>query len=191
MHGLVALMEIQASRAKASGLVYRGRADSVARSESGAMGSTTHSPWTGWARSAARLEPECAGRNAIQAAIAACHARAATAGGYGLGADRDALCRAGGDCAFAGIVELNRAVAVGMASRCSSRSGTGGSTARRTGASREYVICCPASGAICSRSWDAWRARRAREFEVAASITRNARGQVFLYWSGRGSCGEG
>ncbi len=37
----------------------------------------------------------------IQAAIAALHARAGKAGGYGLGADRPALRRAGGDPAVA------------------------------------------------------------------------------------------
>ena len=113
VHGLVALMEIQASRSRArvgpSGepillldqnrarwdqlLIRRGLA-ALERAEKlgGALG-----PY------------------ALQAAIAACHARARTAGGDGLGAHRGALRRRSPQLAPSPVVELNRAVAVAMA----------------------------------------------------------------------------
>ena len=78
VHGLVALMEIQASRSRARvGPV--GRAHPAARSEPRALGSAPHPSWSRGARSAPRSSAARSARTRLQAAIAACHARARTA----------------------------------------------------------------------------------------------------------------
>jgi len=113
VHGLVALMEIQASRA---------RARIGPNGEAVLLPDQDRSQWDallvrrgleGLARADATVR-ERPGAYFLQAAIAACHARAATH------ADTDwariaALYSALGQVAPSPIVELNRAVAVGMA----------------------------------------------------------------------------
>jgi predicted RNA polymerase sigma factor len=111
VHGLVALMEIQASRAKAR--TGPRAAHPAAGPEPRALGPPADTP-----RLAALARAEALGGAlgpyALQAAIAACHARAPT------GADTDwtriaALYDALAQLAPSPVVELNRAVAVAMA----------------------------------------------------------------------------
>ena len=71
-----------------------GRADPAARSEPRALGSAPHPSRSRGARRGPRRSAARSGPYALQAAIAACHARARTAGGDGLGAHRGALRRA-------------------------------------------------------------------------------------------------
>ena len=78
VHGLVALMEIQASRFGARNRPV-GRAGAAARSEPRALGSSAHSPRSCRARArggVASTSKRMPGPYALQAAIAACHARA-------------------------------------------------------------------------------------------------------------------
>jgi len=113
VHGLVALMEIQASRARAR-VGVNGEAILLPeqdRSQWDAL--LVRRGLEGLARADATAR-ERPGRYFLQAAIAACHARATTH------ADTDwariaALYDALGQIAPSPIVELNRAVAVGMA----------------------------------------------------------------------------
>jgi len=76
VHGLVALMEIQASRLKGARRAA-GRADPAARSEPRALGPIADPSRSGRAR--ARASAGIARFYALQAAIAACHARARVA----------------------------------------------------------------------------------------------------------------
>ena len=92
VHGLVALMEIQASRLRRAGGPRR-RAGAAARPGPLALGPAADRPRAGGAR-AGGAAVGALGPYALQAAIAACHARARTADGDGLGADRRALRRA-------------------------------------------------------------------------------------------------
>jgi RNA polymerase sigma factor (sigma-70 family) len=155
VHGLVALMELQASRAAArvdaSGrpvllleqdrrrwdqlLIRRGLAAlERARSPDGALG-----------------------RYALQAAIAACHARARSADDTdwkGIAALYDALAQV----APSPVVELNRAVAVGMA--YGAAAGLEIVDALREEKSLRNYQCCPACAATCSRSSVAGRRRK-------------------------------
>ena len=113
------------------------------------------------------------GPYALQAAIAACHARAALGRGHRLGADRRALRGAG----RAGAVPGGRAQP--------RRRGLAGVRAgRRAGARRRArprcprcaaTTCCRACAATCSSS-SAGSPRRAREFERAAGADPQRRG---------------
>ncbi|MES2957234.1 MAG: RNA polymerase sigma factor [Pseudomonadota bacterium] len=178
VHGLVALMEIQASRlhtrTDAEGrpvllleqdrarwdrlLIRRGlaaldRAALLADQQGGARG-----PY------------------ALQAAIAACHARATTAGATDW-AQIVALYDALAQLAPSPVVELNRAVAVGMA--------------YGPAAALELVDALRSEPALARYHWlpsvrgdllaKLGRRSEARhEFETAAGLTRNAREQVLL-----------
>ena len=94
VHGLVALMEIQASRAARARRARRA-SRSCCSTRTAAAG-TSCSSAAGWRRSSApRALGGAQGPYALQAAIAACHARARTRGGDGLAAHRGALRRAG------------------------------------------------------------------------------------------------
>ncbi|MGA8437188.1 MAG: RNA polymerase sigma factor [Candidatus Sulfotelmatobacter sp.] len=183
-HGLVALMEIQASRLRArvsaSGepillldqdraqwdqlLIHRGLAALERVQELGGLGA----PY------------------AIQAAIAACHARAAAAD------DTDwarivALYGELAQVAPSPVVELNRAVAVGMASgpaaglelvdRLSEQPALG-----------TYHLLPSIRGDLLKKLGRIEEARA--EFERAASITRNARERNVLLARAR-ACGDG
>jgi len=174
VHGLVALMEIQASRAKArvgpSGepillldqdrarwdqlLIHRGLAGIDRVERLGGM----------------------RGPYAIQAAIAACHARAATPEDTDWGRIVT-LYSDLAEVAPSPIVELNRAVAVGMAY---------GATAglelvdalRGDPALREYHLLPSVRGDLLKKLGRLSEARQ--EFELAAAITRNARERNLL-----------
>ena len=101
VHGLVALMEIQASRVRRADRPGGG-ADPAPRSEPRALGPAPHPSRPRRARSGPRSWAARGGPYALQAAIAACHARARNAGGDGLAADRRALRGAGRGGAVAG-----------------------------------------------------------------------------------------
>jgi RNA polymerase sigma factor (sigma-70 family) len=174
VHGLVALMEIQASRARArvgpSGepvllldqdrtrwdplLVRRGLA-ALERAEA-----------LGGAR----------GPYALQAAIAACHARARTPGETDwlhIVALYDVLARV----SPSPVVELNRAVAVSMAS--GPAAGLALVDALTSEPSLEAYHLLPAvRGDLLAKLGRPSEARR--EFERAASLTRNARERTLL-----------
>ncbi|HYM74570.1 MAG TPA: RNA polymerase sigma factor [Candidatus Dormibacteraeota bacterium] len=184
VHGLVALMEIQASRAKArvsaSGepvllldqdrvqwdqlLIGRGLA-ALDRAE-GLRG--TRGPY------------------AIQAAIAACHARAVTAGDT----DWARIVTLYGDLARiepSPVVELNRAVAVGMAS--GPAAGLEMVDALKDDpALKNYHLLPSVRGDLLKKLGRKEEARA--EFERAASITRNVRERNLLLERAK-SCGEG
>jgi RNA polymerase sigma-70 factor, ECF subfamily len=174
VHGLVALMEIQASRAKArvgpSGeaivlfeqnralwdrlLIRRGLA-ALRRAESlgGAPGSYV-----------------------LQAAIAACHARASTP------ADTDwpgiaALYRRLAEIAPSPVVELNRAVAVSMADGPAAGLALADALVSEPSL-RSYHLLPAVRGDLLDRLGRADEARA--EFERAAALTRNARERELL-----------
>jgi RNA polymerase sigma factor (sigma-70 family) len=183
VHGLVALMEIQASRAKArvgpAGepillldqnrarwdqlLIHRGLAglDRVARL-SGTRGAY-----------------------AIQAAIAACHARA------GVPEDTDWARIVGlysdlAEVAPSPIVELNRAVAVGMAYGAAAGLELVDGL-RSDPVLREYHLLPSVRGDLLKKLGRLGEARE--EFELAASNTRNARERNLLLQRAR-ACAE-
>jgi predicted RNA polymerase sigma factor len=174
VHGLVALMEIQASRTRArvgpagepvllleqdrtrwDHILIRRGLDALAHTESlgGALG-----PY------------------ALQAAIAACHARALTAG------DTDwvkicALYDALAQLAPSPIVELNRAVAVSMA--FGPEAGLALVDALRDEAVlRQYHLLPTVRGDLLAKVGRTSEARA--EFERAASLTQNARERALL-----------
>ncbi len=184
VHGLVALMEIQASRSKArvgkSGepillldqdraqwdqlLIHRGLA-ALSRGEQ--LGQTR-------------------GPYAIQAAIAACHARAAAS------ADTDwtriaALYAELAEVAPSPVVELNRAVAIGMASGPEAGL-TLVDALRDDAALRGYHLLPSVRGDLLQKLCRFEEARM--EFERAASITRNERERHLLLERAR-ACGDG
>ena len=111
-HGLVALMEIQASR-DARAHQREGRADFAARSGSFALGSPSDSSRLGELDRAEAIGGSL-GPYALQAAIAACHARA-NSGDQTDWARIAALYDALAQLTPSPIVELNRAVAISMA----------------------------------------------------------------------------
>lgn len=184
VHGLVALMEIQASRSKArvgkSGepilllnqdrtrwdqlLIHRGLA-ALDRAEQ--LGGK-RGPYT------------------IQAAIAACHARAATPADTDWARIVDLYAELA-EIAPSPVVELNRAVAVGMAS---------GPAAglqlvdllREEPALRGYHLLPSVRGDLLHKLGRIGEARA--EFERAASLTRNERERKLLMERAR-TCGNG
>lgn len=174
VHGLVALMEIQASRARArvgpSGdpillldqnrarwdqlLIHRGLA-ALARAE--ALGGAS-------------------GPYALQAAIAACHARARTADQTDWGRIAS-LYGALAERTPSPIVELNRAVAVGMAE------GPAAGLALVDALSgdpslKSYHLLPSVRGDLLAKLGRMGQARA--EFERAAALTRNARERTLL-----------
>ena len=174
VHGLVALMEIQASRSRArvgpSGepillldqnralwdqlLIRRGLA-ALERAEK--LGGA-HGPY------------------ALQAAIAACHARAHAAGGDGLGAHRGALRRA----RPARAIPRRGAEPRGRG-RHGVRSRSGPRARRRAGGgavARGYHLLPSVRGDLLAKLGRFDEARA--EFERAASLTRNARERELL-----------
>jgi predicted RNA polymerase sigma factor len=182
VHGLVALMEIQASRALArvgpSGepillldqdrarwdhlLVHRGLA-ALARAEQ--LGGGTGSAPAG-----------ALGRYALQAAIAACHARAHTAGETDwvrIAALYDALAQ----IAPSPVVELNRAVAVAMAFGPEEGIDLVDALASEP-ALKGYHLLPAVRGDLLAKLGRFDEARA--EFERAASLTRNTRERKLL-----------
>jgi RNA polymerase sigma-70 factor, ECF subfamily len=173
-HGLVALMEIQASRSRA-------RVDALG--EPVLLPNQDRSKWDQLLirRGLAALEraEKLGGRRgpyALQAAIAACHARALTA------QDTDweriaALYVTLGEVAPSPIIELNRAVAVAMAS--GPRAGLELIDALTLEPSlKTYHLLPSVRGDLLKKLGRLAEARA--EFERAASLTRNARERKLL-----------
>ena len=180
VHGLVALMEIQASRAHA-------RTDAEGRPGAAARPGPLHAGIAllirrGLAaldRAGALAEQQGRSRGpyALQAAIAACHARTGTAAATDwsqIVALYDALAQV----APSPVVELNRAVAVGMAFGPAAALELVDALAGRAAHWRN-TTGCPACAATCWPS-SAGAAKRSDEFERAAALTRNARERAFL-----------
>ncbi len=174
VHGLVALMEIQASRSRArvgpSGEPIllldqdRGRWDRILIRRGLA------------ALERAEQLAESRGSYAMQAAIAACHVRART------GDETDwrriaALYEELADLTPSPIVELNRAVAVGMAFGPAAGLQLVDELASET-SMRNYHLLPSVRGDFLSKLERFEEARA--EFERAATLTRNAREREFL-----------
>jgi RNA polymerase sigma factor (sigma-70 family) len=184
VHGLVALMEIQASRAKArvgpSGEPIllldqdRGRWDRLLINRG--LAALKRAEQLGGVR----------GPYAIQAAIAACHARAAT----NEQTDWARIASLYGDLSQVNpspVVELNRAVAVGMA--FGPEAGLElANPLQQDPALRGYHLL-PSVRADLLKKLGRFQEARA-EFERAASLTRNSRERNLLLERAR-SCGEG
>jgi RNA polymerase sigma-70 factor (ECF subfamily) len=184
VHGLVALMEIQASRAQArvgpSGEPIllldqdRGRWDRLLINRGLA------------ALKRAEQLAGVRGPYAIQAAIAACHARAAT----NEQTDWARIASLYGDLSQVNpspVVELNRAVAVGMA--FGPEAGLElANPLQQDPALRGYHLL-PSVRADLLKKLGRFQQARA-EFERAASLTRNSRERNLLLERAR-SCGEG
>jgi RNA polymerase sigma factor (sigma-70 family) len=174
VHGLVALMEIQASRSRAR--VGPGGEPILLLDQNRAQ-------WDQLLirRGLAALERverlgTVPGPYAIQAAIAACHARALTP------ADTDwpriaSLYAALAQLTPSPIVELNRAVAVGMA--YGPQAGLALVDELTSDPSlKNYHLLPSVRGDLLARL-DRWDEARA-EFEAAAALTRNARERILL-----------
>jgi RNA polymerase sigma-70 factor (ECF subfamily) len=184
VHGLVALMEIQASRAKArvgpSGEPIllldqdRGRWDRLLINRG--LAELKRAEQLGGVR----------GPYAIQAAIAACHARAAT----NEQTDWARIASLYGDLSQVNpspVVELNRAVAVGMA--FGPEAGLElANPLQQDPALRGYHLL-PSVRADLLKKLGRFQQARA-EFERAASLTQNSRERNLLLERAR-SCGEG
>ena len=184
VHGLVALMEIQASRAKArvgpSGEPIllldqdRGRWDRLLINRG--LAALKRAEQLGGVR----------GPYAIQAAIAACHARAAT----NEQTDWARIASLYGDLSQVNpspVVELNRAVAVGMA--FGPEAGLElANPLQQDPALRAYHLLPSVRGDLLKKLGRFQQARA--EFERAASLTRNSRERNLLLERAR-SCGEG
>ena len=184
VHGLVALMEIQASRAKArvgpSGEPIllldqdRGRWDRLLINRG--LAALKRAEQLGGVR----------GPYTIQAAIAACHARAAT----NEQTDWARIASLYGDLSQVNpspVVELNRAVAVGMA--FGPEAGLElANPLQQDPALRGYHLL-PSVRADLLKKLGRFQQARA-EFERAASLTRNSRERNLLLERAR-SCGEG
>jgi RNA polymerase sigma-70 factor, ECF subfamily len=175
VHGLVALMEIQASR-------FAARVD-----EAGAPILLLEQNRAAWdqlliRRGLAALEqaraltPVAQGPYVLQAAIAACHARARTA------EETDwprivALYEALGQIAPSPVIDLNRAVAVSMAFGPAAGLGLVDALAAE-GALENYHLLPSVRGDLLQKLGRLDEARA--EFERAASLTRNARERQLL-----------
>ena len=192
VHGLVALMEIQASRARARvapdgspillldqnrsrwdqllirrGLAALDRAESVRRSEGSAPPPAGRGPYE------------------LQAAIAACHARAREAGDTDWAAIV-ALYEALLEIVPSPVIELNRAVAVSMAS--GPQAGLVLVDALTSVAALEQYHLLPSvRGDLLVKVGRREEARA--EFERAASLTRNARERDLLLERARAAAG--
>ena len=176
VHGLVALMELQASRSRAR-IGPSGEAGPAARPGPLALGLAARRPRARGARARASGRRGALGPYTLQAAIAACHARARVA------EDTDwerivALYDALAQLMPSPVVELNRAVAVGMAFGPEAALELVDELARRA-RPRAATTCCRPCAATCSRSSAATTEARA-EFERAASLTENTRERAVL-----------
>jgi predicted RNA polymerase sigma factor len=174
VHGLVALMEIQASRLRAR-VGPKGEPVLLLDQDRGRW------DWLLIGRGLAALERAEAvggepGTYVLQAAIAACHARARAAGETDW-ARIAALYRELGRRVPSPVVELNRAVAVGMAEGPAA----GLELADALGSEpslKSYHLLPAVRGDLLARLGRDEEARA--EFERAASLTRNAREREVL-----------
>jgi RNA polymerase sigma factor (sigma-70 family) len=183
VHGLVALMEIQASRSRAR--VDESREPILLLEQD--RGQWDQLLIRRGLAALERAEQLDGGRGpyALQAAIAACHARARTA------EDTDwariaALYETLGQLAPSPIVELNRAVAVAMANGPQAGLELVDSLASEPSL-KNYHLLPSVRGDLLKKLGRVDEARR--EFERAATMTRNAREQELLLKRAR-ACGE-
>jgi len=174
VHGLVALMEIQASRARA-------RTD--ANGAPVRLFDQDRSRWDQLAirRGLAALDRAARlgappGSYVLQASIAACHARARTPGETDW-ARIAALYAALGQVAPSPVVELNRAVAIGMAFGPAAGLELADSLAA-AGSLKNYHLLPAVRGDLLVKLGRLEEARA--EFERAASLTRNQRERDLL-----------
>ena len=183
VHGLVAMMEIQASRSKAR-VNAAGEPVLLLEQDRAKWDRLLIGRGLAALERAERLGP-VRGPYAIQAAIAACHARAVTAG------DTDwsriaALYSELGHIEPSPVVELNRAVAVSMAS--GPAAGLELVDALKDDpALKNYHLLPSVRGDLLKKLGRRHEARM--EFERAASITRNARERNLLLDRAR-ACGD-
>ena len=129
------------------------RADPAARPGPRALGPPPDPPWAGRAR-AGRGARRPLGPYALQAAIAACHARALRGRGHRLGADRRPVRRAG-------PARRRRSWSSTGPSRCpwrtARRPAWSWSTSSWRAGARRATTCCRPCAATCWRSWAAGR----------------------------------
>ena len=169
VHGLVALMEIQASRSRAR-VGAGGRAGAAARSGPRALGPGADQPRARPRSARAEALGGALGPYTLQAAIAACHARARTA------QDTDwarivALYDALAQLAPSPVVELNRAVAVLDGLRAGGRA-RARRCARSTSALDGYHLLPSVRGdMLAAPGAQSGGARRARARRRAGSAT--------------------
>lgn len=174
VHGLVALMEIQASRSKAR-VNAAGEPILLLEQNRGSWDRLLIQRGLAALQRAERLGGR-RGPYAIQAAIAACHARAATA----AQTDWARIVSLYGDLADVApspIIELNRAVAVAMASGPAAGLPLVDAL-QHDPALRGYHLLPSVRGDLLQKLGRLNEARA--EFERAASITRNARERELL-----------
>jgi RNA polymerase sigma-70 factor (ECF subfamily) len=185
VHGLVALMEIQSSRARArvssSGepilLLVQNRAEWDQLLIRRGLAAIERAERLGGAR----------GPYALQAAITACHARAVTAEETDW-ARIVSLYGALAEVMPSPIVELNRAVAVGMASGPAAGLELV-DTLVREGALDGYHLLPSVRGDLLKKLGRLEEARD--EFARAAALTRNSRERELLLERARGCAGSG
>jgi RNA polymerase sigma factor (sigma-70 family) len=174
VHGLVALMEIQASRSRAR--TGRSGEPILLLDQNRALWDQLLIRRGLAALARARAITARRGPYALQAAIAACHARARAASET----DWSEIVQLYTELARTSpspVVELNRAVAVGMAS--GPADGLALVDAIRTDSSlRSYHLLPSVRGDFLMKLGRTAEARR--EFETAASLTRNAREKRLL-----------
>jgi RNA polymerase sigma factor (sigma-70 family) len=173
VHGLVALMELQASRARAR-VDEKGEAVLLMDQDRGKWDHLLIQRGLIALRRAEELGGD--GTYAIQAAIAACHARA------GVAADTDwsriaALYERLGRVAPSPIIDLNRAMAVAMSGRVDEGLAIVDGLMANP-ALKGYHLLPAARGDLLERLGRATEARK--EFERAAGMTRNERERSVL-----------
>ena len=168
VHGLAALMEIQASRLRAR----RGPDGSpilLADQNRSTLGSAAHRPGLdALARAEALRHP--LGPYTLQAAIAACHARARTA------EDTDWVQIV---ALYDALAALNPSPVVELNSRCRRLDGLRTCKKRWCSSTRSWPMegfrrttCCPRFGPTCWRAWAERRKREQSSFD-AATLTSN------------------
>jgi RNA polymerase sigma-70 factor, ECF subfamily len=174
VHGLVALMEIQASRSRAR-VGPRGEPILLLDQDRSRWDQLLIGRGLAALNRAEQLSPQ-PGPYTLQAAIAACHARARTADEtdwQGIAALYDALA----DLTPSPIVELNRAVAVAMAFGPASGLELVNALTNEPSL-KNYHLLPSVRGDLLSKLGRPEEARA--EFERAAAMTRNARERELL-----------
>lgn len=173
VHGLVALMEIQASRMKAR-IDVRGNAILLLDQDRGKWNHLLIGRGLDALRKASELGPP--GSYALQAAIAACHARASTA----QETDWSRIAELYGILELtqpSPVITLNRAVAVGMADGPEAALDLVDALLAEPSL-KEYHLLPSVRGDLLFRLGR--KEEAASEFSRAASLARNARDQKFL-----------
>ena len=153
-----------------------GEPDPPAGAEPRPLGSAAHPP-RATRRCCAPGAGHPVGPYVLQAAIAACHARARTADGHRLG-PRSRRSTDAARLTPSPVVELNRAVAVAMAYGPAARAGDRRRARRPNPALRDYHLLPTVRGDLLASS--AAPTRPAAEYQRAASLTQNAQERAVL-----------